>query len=941
MHTDLLAAGKIVDPFLGENEKAVDWVGRANWVYERDIAWDGPRPDRIDLVFDGLDTVADIELDGVVLGSTRNMHRSYRFDITDQLGDGPLPLRVRFTSTYTEAERLQAQLGPRPNAYPEPFNFVRKMACSFGWDWGPTLVTAGIWRNVRLEGWNTARLRSVKPLSTYADGRGHLDLTLDIERTDIERAGVERFDAQRAGVERMDAQRAGAERMDAERAGVERFDAERAGVERFDAERAGVERFDAERAGVERMDAERAGLGDGGLRVLVSLDGRVVFDGAFAETVTLEDERVEPWNPRGYGDANLYDLCVVLLEGDVELDRWERRVGFRTVDIDRDGGAFVFQVNEQPVFVKGVNWIPDDIFPSRMTRERYALRLGQAAAAGVNLVRIWGGGIYESRDFYEVCDELGLMVWQDFLFACACYPEEEPLHSEVVAEARENVVRLAPHPSLVAWNGNNENLWLYGADDWASRPGGDLSWGETYYLKTLPDIVSELDPSRPYMAGSPWSGSWEHEPNSTEHGTFHSWDVWNREDYLNYRESAPRFVAEFGWQAPPAWRTLREAVTDEPMRPDSPGVLHHQKAIDGNGKLARGLAHHFPEPGSTEAWHFLTQLNQVRAVRTGIAHWRSHWPHTGGTILWQLNDLWPVISWAAIDGAGRYKPLYFEMRSLYAERSVTIQPRDGGLVVAVMNDRAHKWTTSVRVERMSSRGVRLCTFETAVDVAPRANVLVPIPSDLTADDGDPSDFLVVRAAAPAVEGTLAEGALAGGASAGGVLAGGASAEGALAGGAPAGGVLAEGALIGGLLAEGAPAGGTPAEQTPAGDAQGRARLLERAENEHVRATPAGDVRANDVRDLWFFQDFHLDDPGLTVTVDVVPDGLDVTVRAAGLARDVLLQPDRIHPAATVDQGFVTLLPGETTTFRVRGTAGLDAALVKAPWVLTDLATVLR
>ncbi|MBM2614099.1 glycoside hydrolase family 2 protein [Actinoplanes sp. LDG1-06] len=781
VHTDLLAAGKIVDPFLGENEKAVDWVGRANWVYSRDISWDGPRADRLELVFDGLDTVADIELDGVVLGSTRNMHRGYRFDVTGLLSDGPKPLRVRFTSAYTEAERLQAQLGARPNAYPEPFNFVRKMACSFGWDWGPTLVTAGIWRGVRLEGWSTARLSEVKTLPTYAGGRGHLDLNVSIERAQTREECAQ--------------------------------------------------------------TREEAGAQTRELRMRVLLDGRPLYDGPYAETLGLDAGNVQPWNPRGYGNAHLYALTVLLLDGDTELDRWERRTGFRGVRIDQTDGQFVFHVNGEPVLVKGVNWIPDDIFPSRMTRERYALRLGQAAAAGVNLVRVWGGGIYENRDFYEVCDELGLMVWQDFLFACACYPEEEPLHSEVVAEARENVVRLSPHPSLVAWNGNNENLWLHGADNWAERPGGDLSWGETYYLKTLPDIVATLDPTRPYMAGSPWSGSWEIEPNSAEAGTFHSWDVWNREDYTHYRDSTPRFVAEFGWQAPPAWRTLREAVTDEPLRPDSPGVLHHQKAIDGNDKLARGLDAHFPAPTSTEAWHFLTQLNQVRAVRTGIAHWRSYWPHTAGTILWQLNDLWPVISWAAIDGAGRYKPLWFETRNLYAERALTVQPRDGGLVVVLLNDHAKPWTETVRIARMDNRGVELAVFETVVEVAARSNALIPVPDDLTTDGANTSDVLVARASA--------------------------------------------------------------------------------------------------VRDLWFFTDFDLDDPGLDVTVDVVADGLDVHVRVGGLARDVLLQPDRLHPGATVDQGFVTLLPGETTTFRVRGVAALDPDLIRAPWVLTDLATVLR
>jgi beta-mannosidase len=764
VHTDLLAAGRIPDPFLDDNELAVAWVGRQDWTYSRDIAWDGPDCDRVDLVFEGLDTVARIELDGTVVGETRNMHRTYRFDVTGRSGR----LGVHFTSAYAEAERVREQLGQRPNAYPEPFQFIRKMAASFGWDWGPTLVTAGMWRPVRLEGWSTARLAAVRPLCTYDGTSGKLDLTADVERT-----------------------------------------------------------------------RERA------LRATVLLDGReiAVVDLPAGETgvrTRIDVPGVTPWNPIGYGDSTLYMLTVILTAVDdcTELDRYQQLTGFRTVNIDRSadevGTRFVVHVNDQPILVKGVNWIPDDIFPSRMTRERYELRLRQAADAGVNLVRVWGGGIYEDRAFYELCDELGLLVWQDFLFACACYPEEEPIRSEVIAEARDNVTRLAGHPSLITWNGNNENLWLYEASGWNTQPGGDLSWGEGYYLDVLPQIVAELDPTRPYQAGSPWSGSWEHEPNSPDHQTLHSWEVWNREDYLNYRDTAPRFVAEFGWQAPPAWTTLRDAVSDEPLLPDSPGVLHHQKAEDGNGKLARGLEPHFPAPTSTEAWHYLTQLNQVRAVRTGIEHWRSHWPHTGGTIVWQLNDLWPVTSWAAIDGAGRFKPLYFALRSVYAGRGLTIQPRDGGLVVAVLNDDDAAWAGDLRVEHRDASGAVVSAATTPVAAAARSVALCSV-------DDHEAAFVVA---------TL------------------------------------------------------------------------------------GDARA------YFFLEDTIPDAGLTVTAETVPGGLDVRLHATGLARDVLLQPDRLHPDAVVDQGFVTLLPGESTVLHVRAPADLDPASIKDPWVVTDLASAL-
>ncbi|WP_328537468.1 glycoside hydrolase family 2 protein [Streptomyces sp. NBC_00344] len=686
VHTDLLTAGLIPDPFLSRNENDVGWVGRRDWRYDTVLAPRDSDHERTDLVFDGLDTAAAVVIGGEVIGRTRNMHRGYRFDITGKL-DAEDPetaetagtgLSVLFTSAYTEAEAVRAQLGERPNSYPEPFQYIRKMACSFGWDWGPTLVTAGIWKPARLEHWSTARLAGVRPLVTVDAGTGRVEVRIEVERT-----------ASGAG---------------------------------------------------QQLTAD--------LRVGDRPMASVRFDGPQA-TVTSEVAGPALWWPRGYGEQPLYDCEVILRDGSgAPLDSWSRRIGFRTVTLDTStdehGTGFTLVVNGERIFARGVNWIPDDVFPSRITAERYRARLTQAAEAGVDLIRVWGGGIYESGTFYELCDELGLMVWQDFLFACAAYPEEQPLRSEVEAEARENVTRLMPHPSLVLWNGNNENLWGFRDWQWEEGLAGN-SWGEGYYLGLLPRIVAETDPTRPYWAGSPWSGSWDRHPNDPAHGTSHSWEVWNRTDYTDYLDQFPRFAAEFGWQAPPAYATLRRALPDEVPAADSPGMLHHQKAAGGNGKLDRGLARHFAVPADFDRWHYLTQVNQARAVATGIEHWRAQWPLCAGTVVWQLNDCWPVTSWAAIDGDGRAKPLLHELRRVYADRLLTLQIRDGGLAAVAVNQSAAPWRPEVRLRRMRADGQVLADAVLEPAAGARAVAAAPVPAGLIPDAGSADEFLVADA----------------------------------------------------------------------------------------------------------------------------------------------------------------------------------------------------
>ncbi|WP_152361541.1 glycoside hydrolase family 2 protein [Microlunatus speluncae] len=697
VYADLLAADRIPDPFDGDNESRLAWIGRTDWTYRATFAFDRPADDhrRHELVADGLDTVAVLRLNGTELGRTANQHRGYRFDVTELLRDGDNELVIDFEGPATAAVRLEAELGERPRAYPHPYNAIRKAASGYGWDWGPDLAGVGIWRSIGIESWSQVRIAAVRPLALVNDGDKTLQAQVDLVWTE------------------------GA-------------------------------------TGSSRLAAEISGR-----RVEQS-----VAAGQASAMITVDVPEAELWWPAGYGDQILYPVLITLGDGDRPRQQWHGRVGFRTVELstapDRSGSEFVILVNGTRVYAKGANWIPDDALITRLSRETYRASIMDALDAGMNLLRVWGGGIYESEEFYGLCDELGILVWQDFLFACAAYAEEEPLASEVAAEAREAITRLSGHASLALWNGNNENIW--GWVDWGWRAKlGDRTWGDGYYRELLPALVAELDPRTPYSPGSPYSYADYHYPNDYRHGTTHIWDVWNRVDYRHYRDYPARFVSEFGFQGPPAWSTLHSVVHDQPLTPDSPQTLVHQKAANGNLKLELGLGDHLPQwrddPFDADDWHWSTQLNQARAVAFGIAHFRSLYPLNTGTVVWQLNDQWPVISWAAVDSTGIRKPLWHALKAVYADRFVTVQPRpappgphdlspigDQKPAVIIHNDTDRPWTGTLLITRRGT-GIGsevLADQTTDFEAGPRSAITIDLAAELLAA-GDPSaEFLVVE-----------------------------------------------------------------------------------------------------------------------------------------------------------------------------------------------------
>ncbi len=680
VHTDLLAAELIPDPYVDQNEELVQWIGQTDWAYTCLFEVDEVLLDsqRIDLACEGLDTVAKVQLNGVTIGRGENMHLSYRFDATEAIREGGNALVVTFRSAIRYAEDMRDRLGELPRVLDPPFNFIRKMACNFGWDWGPQLTTVGVWRPIRLEGWSAAKIGSVRPL---------------VEHANAEMATV----------------------------------AVHVGLEAIATDPAPLRL-------VARISGPR-GLADERTHDTVSVSGD--------ETIHFEVPDPKLWWPRGHGEQPLYDVTVRLTnEHGAELDAWSGRIGLRTVrlntDADEAGSKFEIEINGKPVFCRGANWIPDDCFPHRVDEARYRERIGQAVDANMNMLRVWGGGIYERNEFYEVCDELGVMVWQDFLFACAAYPEEEPFAGMVEAEARQQIARLCRHPSLVLWNGNNENIWGYFDWGWRERIG-ERTWGLGYYLDLLPRLVAELDPSRPYWPGSPYSGSMDLHPLEDGHGNKHVWDAWNTTDYAVYRNHSPRFVSEFGHQAPPTWSTICRAIPEDQRRPDSDAMLAHQKAHGGNDRLHERLSEHFEIPADFDDWLYLMQVNQARAMQTGVEWFRSRQPACMGTLYWQINDCWPVTSWAAVDGYGKRKPLWYATRRFYADRLLTIQPDGDGLAVFAVNDADERWSDVAAARRLTFDGNMLAETETSFVAGPRECMRV---GKLEPELADPTDTAV-------------------------------------------------------------------------------------------------------------------------------------------------------------------------------------------------------
>jgi beta-mannosidase len=600
VHTDLRRAGKIPDLFWGTNENDNQWIEERDWEYRATftVPSDLLAEEKVELVADGLDTVATVRLNGRLIGRTENMFIGHRWQVKNLLQAGVNEITIRFDSAmgYIRTHRT----GHQPNEFNDPVGrsqVIRKQQCQFGWDWGPRFVTAGIWRDLKLEAWSSNRLESVRVTQQHAaDGSVTLRLAPELAERETGIACHHRL----------------------------------------------------------------------------TLNSIVIAEGTGTK---IRVEHPQLWWPNGQGAQPLYTLEIEILHSDgSSLGRWLRRIGLRTIALDRhadaDGEAFQFVVNGRPIFAKGANWIPAHSFVAALTREQYARDLRSATDAHMNMIRVWGGGIYESEAFYDLCDELGLMVWQDFMFACAIYPGDAAFFQSVQIEAAQQVRRIRHRACLALWCGNNEIESLNAG--LLKQPALRRNYDALFH-RLLPTVVARHDAVTDYWPSSPYRSDGDHTPAAGEkRGDTHFWDVWHaRNPVKDYEKWRFRFCSEFGMQSYSSPETQATFCPPDDNNVFGGAMENHQKNRGGNQVILDYVSRRYRFPKSQDDLIYLSQLNQAYCMQTGVEHYRRLTPHCMGALYWQLNDCWPVASWSSIEFTGRWRALHHAARRFFAPALVS------------------------------------------------------------------------------------------------------------------------------------------------------------------------------------------------------------------------------------------------------------------------------
>jgi beta-mannosidase len=681
VHTDLLNNKLIEDPFYRDNEQKLQWIGKTDWEYQTtfDISPEMYARKNLELVFEGLDTYADVFLNNEALISTDNMFRSWRVDARRLAKAGANILRIHFRSPINEVLPIMAKMNyelPASNDQGEKTSpHTRKAPYQYGWDWGPRFVTSGIWRPVSLEAWDDARLADlhILPREIRAD---LANLTAEVEV---------------------------------------------------------VSGANIEAAIVLTNVTDKSVVAQRRVR-LTPGSNRVAFDFAISHP--------RLWWPNGLGVHPLYTFAARLMIAGKLADQTTRRTGVRALELkqqrDDSGKSFTFVINGVPVFAKGANWIPADSFPARITKGKYRELVLSARDANMNMLRVWGGGIYESDDFYDLCDEMGILVWQDFMFGCSMYPGDQKFLDNVRQEAIDNVKRLRNHPSIVIWVGNNEIETAWKHWGWKEKLPANL-WDD--YLKifhgVLPEVCGSLDPSRPYWPSSP-SSNLEDDPESQKMGDVHYWQVWHAAaPFSEYEKQSPRFMSEYGFQSFPQIETVRTYTADGDRDIQSPVMLAHQKHPRGNQLIREYMLREYPEPKDFESFLYVSQVLQAEGIRIGAEHLRRIMPHNMGSLFWQLDDCWPVASWSSIDYTGRWKALQYYARRFYGDTLLSPHEENGNLNFYVVSDRRQATAARLQVSLLDFEGHTLWSRQQDLAISglsSKSYLNVPVNTLLTGKD---------------------------------------------------------------------------------------------------------------------------------------------------------------------------------------------------------------
>jgi len=707
---DLLLNKLIADPFYRDNEKSLQWIGLTDWEYETEFDVDSSTLARkhVELLFGGLDTYADVYLNDGELLKADNMFRAWRVPAKEKLKAGKNILRIVFHSPITlmmpkvkaMPVRLptvgQVQIVSEEGIATDPY--TRKSPYHYGWDWGPRYITAGIWLPLKLVAWDDYRIDNFH-IKQEKVGKEEAELRAD-------------FDIVAAG------------------------------------------------RGEVTLAVEHDGAN--GRNVPAAGQKSLLDEGMNHVSISFNIKNPNLWYPNGYGPQILYKFFGTLSMANgkktVVEDRSELRTGLRSLELRRQpdqwGKSFTFVVNGIPVFAKGADVIPFDSFATRVTPAQHRQILQSARDAHMNMIRHWGGGYYETDDFYDICDELGIMVWQDFMFGGAMVPGDLAFQENVREEATQQVKRLRDHPSITLWSGNNEveTGWRYWGDrvyfkETLTPPQRERVWQDYVVLfhDIIKSVVAENGAPVPYWPSSP-SANFEDDPGGPRNGDMHYWSVWHAlEPISEYTHQFPRFMSEYGFQSFPDMQTVRKFAEPKDLGIISPVMQVHQKNVGGNERIRTYVLREFREPKDFESFLYVSQVMQAEAIKVGAEHLRRQRPRTMGSLYWQLNDCWPVASWSSIDYYGHWKALHYYARRFYDDLLVSPWEENGTLSIYVVSDKVQAEEAELHIRVLDFQGKSILDKKQAITVPELSSkVYVSLPrAELLKDTDAQHAFAVV------------------------------------------------------------------------------------------------------------------------------------------------------------------------------------------------------